>query len=83
MFFMRCSIMGKAYGEDLEAVEDGDHEKTKDDFKVPTEHEVEEAEERPEVLVCRTVLGSSTDGCPIWRLITLLSPLAGVHFQGS
>ena len=53
---MRCSIMGKAYGEDLEAVED-DHEKTKDDFKVPTEHEGEEAEERPEVLVCRTVLG--------------------------
>lgn len=50
MFFMRCSIMGKAYGEDLEAVED-DHEKTKDDFKVPTEHEGEEAEERPEAYI--------------------------------
>lgn len=53
MFFMRCSIMGKSYGED--PAED-EHEKTKDDdssFKVTTEHSLEEAEERPEAYIFR------------------------------
>jgi magnesium-transporting ATPase (P-type) len=73
MYFMRCSIMGKSYGEDLENADD-DHEKTKDDFKVTTEHE---AEERPEAYIFRDpelkedVRDTSSDSALFFRILGL------------
>lgn len=39
MYFMRCSIMGKPYGEDLDEVEQEKIAKENSDFKVVTEDE--------------------------------------------